>query len=158
MLVHQGDFVKVLFAPATQTSGATTSVSISRATYDYAIFDLILPVATATNSSAKWGVITIGEDDTTAVSNATNIVAFVGTTNTVTSATAGFVIPAQNDTSNAQITRLMVDCKGRKKNLFLTVQTGASHSTVAVVATLTRPEQLAAVDGKRGANTVTVIG
>lgn len=158
MILHQGDYVKMLFAPATQASGATTSVSISRANFDYAIFDLVLPVATATNSSAKWGAITLAEDDTTAVSNATNIVAFVGTTNSVTSATAGFVITAQNNTSDAQITRLFVDCKGRKKNLFLTIQTAASHSTVSVACTLTRPEQLAKNDTGRGANAVSVVG
>jgi hypothetical protein len=158
MIVHQGDFVQSLLAPGTVASGATTSARISRAFYDYAIIDLIFPAATATNSSAKWGVISIGEDDTTAVSNATNIVAFVGTTNSVTSATAGFVIPAQNDTTNPQILRMMVDCRGRKKNLFLTVQSASSHSTVAAVVTLTRPEQLAAIDSKRGVNIVTVIG
>ena len=158
MITLQGDYVQTLIAPATISSGATTSARINRANYNYAVIDLIMPAATSTvvTNAYKWLTLTLGEDDTTSISNATNITAFVGTTNS-TSAT-GFVIPAQNDTTNPQILRLMVDCKARKKNLFLTVMAPTTAAAVAVIAQLIRPEQLAAIDSKRGVNTVTVIG
>lgn len=158
MFHAESEKVVELLAPATVASGSTTSASVDRLGFDAARILVRLPAASATNSSAKWGVLQLSEADVTNVSSATSIVAFTGTTNSVTSSTAGFVIAAQNDTTNPQITEFCVTCVGRKRYLFLTVQSAASHSTTYGVATLARAEQTPATDAKRGPNSVSIIG
>src|SRR2546423_7888495 len=90
----------VILFNGTIASAATTSAMVDRLGFNYANINAIFTVATATNSSAKWGVLKIGESDTTAVSDAVNISGFIGTTNSTaaTGTAAEFVIPVQNNT------------------------------------------------------------
>lgn len=135
---------------ATQATSATTSHRIDTLGYRYASLETWLPKATATNSSAKWGVLKVTEGDLTSLTSASAIVKLTGTTNTVTDATNGYVIAAHNNTSIPQVTKLQLDLRGRKRYLFLTVQAPDSHSTVLIKAQLTRGDQTPDTDALRG--------
>lgn len=154
----QAEKTVVMFAAGTVSSGATTSAVVNRVNFDYAKFVVELVAATATNSSAKFLALGLSEADTSAISSATSIVAFTGTTNSVTSATAGFVIPAQNDTTNPLIVEFDVDLKARKEFLFLIVEGASSHSTIHALCTLSRAKVAPSVDSQRGTNLTSVIG
>jgi hypothetical protein len=143
---------KVVYAvhATTVATNATSSSRIDRMGFDYAAIDVVIPVATATNSSATFGTLKLMEGDSTASSSASNVTGFVGGTD--------FTVPVQNDTSNPLIARLLVDCRARKRYLFPIVQAPASHSTITVRAELGRAEQAPATDANRGSNVTTVIG
>lgn len=131
----------------TISTSATSSSRIDRLGFDYAAIDVIMPVATATNSSATFGTMKLTESDTTTF--ATTAVATGGT---------DFTIPVQNDTSNPAVMRFLVDCKARKRYLFVNLQAAASHSTVTVRAELVRAEQAPITDANRGTGITTWIG
>lgn len=159
MIFAQTQKIVELLAPATVSTSATTSASVDTLGFNYIEIIARLPAATATNSSAQWGVLQLLEADVTNISSATSIVAFTGTTNTVTSSTAGFVIQPQNNTSYPQIYNFLVTNTGsRKRYLFLEVQGAASHSTTYAAALLSRGEEVPGNDSQRGFNTVSVIG
>jgi hypothetical protein len=156
MISKQDEKVIVLQGPGTVSTSATASVKIDTLGFDYACIDNVFPVATATNSSAKWLALSLSESDATVFSNATSIAAFSGTTNS--SSSTGFVIAAQNDTTNPQVTRMLVDCRARKRYLFVTYEGGASHSTTVITASLQRSEIAPTADSQRGLNISSVIG
>lgn len=156
-MISAQDLKEVGLVMATASTSATASARIDTLGFRYCSVEGWLPKATATNSSAKWGVFKLTEADLTTVSSATAIVAFTGTTNTVTDATNGYVIAAHNNTSDPQATKLMVDLRGRKRYLFVTYQSDASHSTVCVKAQLSRPEEMPNTDAERGVG-VSAIG
>lgn len=145
---------RVVLANHTVATDATNSVVLDRLGFDYAVFHFNMRPATATNSSAKWGALKLMEADTTAISDATNISGFIGTTNStaVSSGTAvEFVIPAHNSTTVAgataqngggQTIRLCVDGRGRKRYLFAITQGAASHQTAVISADLYRAKEL----------------
>jgi hypothetical protein len=151
----QAEKVICLAGPGTVATGATASASVDTLGFDYCTFDFVLPAATATNSSAKWGVLQVLEADVTNFSSATSIAAMSGTTNTST--TGGFVIAPQNDTTNPQITRLFIDTRAHKRYLFVEYEAAASHSTSVVMAYLTRGNIPPAADAQRGFNVVSAI-
>ena len=139
----------------TVATSATASASVDTLGFDYTTFDFVLPPATATNSSAKWGVLQVLESDATVFSNATSITNMSGTTNST--AATGFVIQPQNDTTNYQVTRLFIDTKAHKRYLFVEYESAASHSTCAVMAYLERGNIPPAVDSQRGLNVNSVV-
>lgn len=157
MIQEQNAKVVMLHGPATAGTAATTSARIDTLGFRYCTVEGVLPKATATNSSAKWGVFKLTEADLTTVSSASALVTFTGTTNSVTDATNGYVIAAHNDTTLGQVTRLFVDCKARKRYLFVTFQAADSHSTVVVKCDLGRAEEMPNTDTKRGVG-VSAIG
>jgi len=157
MIYAQATKNVMLHGPATAATNATASARLDTLGFRYATIEAILPKATATNASAKWGVLKLTEADVTTVSSASALVAFTGTTNTVTDATNGYVIAAQNDTSLGQVTKLHVDCRARKRYLFVTYQAGDSHSTVVLKAELSRAEEMPNTDTERGVG-VSAIG
>jgi hypothetical protein len=57
----------VVLLNATIATNATTSAMVDRLGFDYAMINVVMPPATATNSSAKWTVLKLQESDTTAV-------------------------------------------------------------------------------------------
>lgn len=138
----------VIMTWATLSTSATSSSRVDRLGFEYADITVVMPVATATNSSAKWASCTILHGDSTAVSSATAVTALTGTTNSST--TSGFVIAAQNDTSNPQVTRLGVDCRGKGRYLFLQLQGAASHHTAYAIANLYTANELPDTDTKKG--------
>lgn len=140
---------------ATAATNSTSSVRVDRLGYDYAVMSISMPAATATNSSAKWGALTVSHGDSTAISSATAITSLTGST--ATSVTQGFAISAHNDTSNPSLTKLQVDCRGRGRYLFLTYQCAASHQTAFASYDLYRGQQAADTDTERNV-TQTVIG
>jgi hypothetical protein len=155
MIQKQCEKVVCIVAPGTVATGATASASIDTLGFEYCTFDAILPAATATNSSAKWGVLQVLEADVTNFSSATSIAAMSGTTNS--SSSTGFVIQPQNDTTNPQITRLFIDTKAHKRYLFVEYEAAASHSTSVVMAYLERGQTIPSVDSQRGLNVNSVI-
>lgn len=133
----------VLHGPATAATNATASARVDCLGFRWATIEATLPKATATNSSAKWGVLKVTDADTTTYVATNTYVALTGTTNTVTDATNGFVIGAQNDTSVGQVSKLHVDLRGSKKRyLFVVYQAADSHSTVLIKADLSRAETM----------------
>jgi hypothetical protein len=158
----------VVLLNQTIATNATTSAMVDRLGFDYGVIDIVMPPATATNSSAKWTVLKLQESDTTAVSDATNISGFIGTTNSTaaTTATAAeFVIPANNTTTagggtaasgGGQITQLDIDLRGRKRYLFLIAQANASHQTAVATAKLYRGEKIPVSVSERNVAAVAV--
>lgn len=140
---------------ATVATNATASQRVDRLGFDYAVFNITMPAATATNSSAKWGALTITQGDSTAISSGTAVTALTGTTNTST--TSGFVIQPNNNTSNPQTHSLHVDCRGKGRYLFITYQGAASHQTAFASVDLYRGAQAPDSDTERNV-ALTVVG
>ncbi len=132
----------VLLSPATIATNSTTSARVDTAGFKYVKIQCIHPTGSNASTSAQWGVCKLTEADVTSVSSGSAIVAFTGTTNTVTDATNGYVITSYNNSSTARITEFNVDCRGRKRYLFLTIQAPASVSTVCAIAHLSAAEQM----------------
>jgi hypothetical protein len=154
MIAAQNDKVIALAGPVTIATNAATTAVVDVRGFGYAVFDIALPPATATNSSAKFGVLTLTEGDTT--SSYAAATGFTGTTNS-TAAAGEFVLPVQNNTSVAAVHRLYVDLKNRKRYLKLSVQAPASHTTIYAQCRLSRAATAPDTDTERG-NTLTVIG
>ena len=132
----------MLHGPATAATSATASARVDTLGYRWCTIETILTKATATNSSAKWGVLKVTDADTTTYVATNTYVALTGTTNTVTDATNGFVIAAQNNTTDAQVGKLQVNLLGKKRYLFVVYQAADSHSTVVIKAELSRAEAM----------------
>lgn len=161
---------QVVFLNATVSTSATNSSMVDRLGFDYAMINVLMPPATATNSSAKWTVLKLQESDTTAVSDATNISGLIGTTNATaaTGTAAEFVIPANNTTTagggtastggGGQLIQLHDSRPTHKRYLFLISQAPASHQTAVAVATLFRGKQGPATDTNRNVAVSAVSG
>lgn len=145
----------VVLTWATLATNATSSSRVDRLGFDYADIKIIMPAATGTNSSAKWASCLISHGDSTAIASATAITSLTGTTNSST--TSGFVIQAQNNTSEPQVTRLGVDCRDKGRYLFVTLQGAASHQTAYVTADLYTANEHPDTDTKRNV-AVTKVG
>lgn len=143
----------VLVGPATVSSSATASVRMDTLGFKYCTIDAIGPVAssTTTTTNQRFAVLFVAQSDSTtyAVSNA--ISAFTGTTNTVTAATAQFLIVPNGDTSVGSVTKLGIDLRNnRGRYLFVVYQGLSSHSTVTIKAQLWRGDQMPSTDTERG--------
>lgn len=148
MLHKQAEKVVYMVGPnQTVATNATSSSRVDRLGFDYATIEVVMPVATATNSSATFASLKLTESDTTTAST-TAVSGFLGGTD--------FTIPTQNDTSNPQITRFNVNCTGRKRYLFVILQGAASHNNIVVKADLCQAEQMPATDAARGVTSSTV--
>jgi hypothetical protein len=139
----------------TIATNATAAYTIDRLGFDYAKVKVAMAPASATNSADEFVVLKLMEGDTSDVSSAANITDFVGTTNS--SATTGFVIQHHNSTANPQTHEFCVDCRGRKRYLFVVAQGDADNATIYVEAELSRAKQLPNSDTKRNV-ALTVIG
>jgi hypothetical protein len=147
-------FKHVTMLNGTIATDATASAMVDRLGYDYAIVNVTMRPATATNSSAKWTVLKLQHSDTTTASEATNISGFIGTTNSTAATTvsaAEFVIPANNTTTahgttaaagGGQVISLCKDLRGCKRYLFVNIQANASHQTANVSALLFKGEDM----------------
>ena len=142
-----------LFKAATMATSATASARADALGWSYFSVIAKMPTATATNSSAKWGVFTVYQGDTTAFTSATAVA--TGTTNS--SATAGgFVIGAQNNTSDPCY--LKVEGPLTCRYVFVSAQSADSHSTVSIDMRLTRPEQTPDTASEAGLATWYTVG
>lgn len=154
MLHSQNNKFVVLKAAGTIATNATNTAYFDARGWHYATIRCVMPVATATNSSAKWGVLKLRESDDT-TTTVTAISGFIGTTNStaVSTGTAQeFVIPAQNDTSNPQEVIFGLDLRSRKRYISVESQGGASHNTICILAQLSRGVESANTLAERGAN------
>lgn len=142
--------------PGTLATNAISSARIDTIGFRQLRVTFLDPVASASNQTNVWQVAKLTESDNSTVvaSNGSAIVAFTGTTNTVTDATNGYVIPAAYSgaasTSSGRVAiEMNVDLRGRKRYLLISAEPGAANSTVAVVAELTRAEEMPNTDTER---------
>jgi hypothetical protein len=167
MANKQSSFKHVTLLSGTIATDATASAMVDRLGYDYAVINVTMRPATATNSSAKWTVLKLQHSDTTTASEATNISGFIGTTNSTAATTvsaAEFVIPANNTTTafgttavgGGQTITLAKDLRGLKRYLFLNVQANASHQTANVSALLFKGEDFPTSTTERNVAAVVV--
>lgn len=156
-MIHHQDVKVVPLKVGTAATNATTHYTIDRLGYDLATIDVIQSPASATDSADKWVVLKVAHGDTTAVSSASDISAFVGST--ATSVTSGFVIATTSNTSSPTTHRLQIDCRYRGRYLFLIVQPDANNGAFAAVASLSRARQTPSSASDLGAiNFVTDLG
>lgn len=161
-MLHPQATKQVVLLNATVATDATNSSMVDRLGFDYAMVNVLMRPATATNSSAKWTVLKLKESDTTAVSDAVDVSGLIGTTNATAATTAGaveFVIPANNSTAagggtasaggGGQLIQLHDARPTHKRYLFLISQANASHQTAVAIATLFRGKQGPISDANR---------
>jgi hypothetical protein len=131
--------IKVLAGPDGSTAtNATSATYVDRLGFDHAVVDVIAAAAAATNSSAKWNVLKLlHSDDAT---NTTGITGASGTTNAV-AASGEFVLPAWNDTDDAQVVRFHVDCRSYGRYLHVSATPGATMTEFIVLANLYRSRE-----------------
>lgn len=135
----------------TAATNATTHFTIDRLGFDRATITVAQAAASATDSNDKFVVLKIAEGSGTAVSSASDIAAFVGSTNT--SVTSGFVINSYSGTASPGAVRLDVDCRNRQRYLFLIVQPDANANTLYVHAELSRAKADADTTTEQGVHT-----
>jgi hypothetical protein len=124
-----------LVGPVTVATNATASASVDLNTLGNPGVLLIkakMPVASATNASAKWTVLAFGASDTNTFSTNNTVSGLVGTTNT-TAAAGQFVLAANNNTAAGQDTVITVRNPGRYgRYWFVQYQGAASNNTIDI--------------------------
>lgn len=108
--------VVTIMGTGVTNAGTGTSV-IDRLGWDYVSLDLVLGTANVVSNIPT--VLKIAESDITDSTGYANVVAFTG--GTATSTSIGFVIPTVSDTTNPNVYRMNIDCRGRKRYLKLSV-------------------------------------
>lgn len=151
----QSNYAKelVLVGPGTIASNATASARIDTLGFKYCEIIAVGPIASSTTSTTnhRFSALYVSQGDSTAVSSATAIAAFTGTTNTVTAATAQFLIVPNADTSVGSAVKLGINLQNnRGRYLFVTYNGNSSHSTVCITAKLMQGDQGANTDSERG--------
>jgi len=138
-MIHAQDAYSVPLVTGTVATDATASASIAVAGYHYATIKAVLPVASATNASAKWTILKVQGGDA-ATGAWTDIIA--GTTN-ATAGTTQFVLVAHNNTSVKAEAKIHVNLINNPYGyLNVIYQAPASNSTVFIGAELTRADAL----------------
>jgi hypothetical protein len=113
----------------------TSATMVDTAGWKYAKYQIFYGNGTVTT---KANTIKVVESTDSNVSNAVDIVACTGTTNTVTSTSAGFVIPAQASSTVPHIYELNLALGGnRRRYLGLVVASGNTATVLANAAFLT---------------------
>lgn len=134
---------------ACKTLGSSTNGTFRVDTlgFNYCMLTFNTPVAAATNSSAQIAVLDINESDAAD----TNTVAVSGLAGTVgTAASSQFVIPVHNDTANPACVPLFINLNGRKRYLQISFTPGASNTSFAINAILSRAYQAPNTNAERG--------
>ncbi len=121
---------------ASNASALTNSFAIDRLGFDYVTIDAIHPPAATTSSSTQWVRLAVYEGTNTTPVTANVIIA--GTTNTTASA-GTFVIAAYNNSTVPRVTRMGINCIGRRRFLYVDYVPGtAAYTAVNIVAHLHR--------------------
>lgn len=120
---------------------ATSATTVDTLGFDYARIDVVINVASATNASAKWTACKLMHGTTTHVSNHTNVVGAVGTTN-ATATSSQFVLGVHNDTAIGGVTSFFVDCRKYERILRIEKQAAASYHSTANMITLSRAHNM----------------
>ncbi len=155
MSIHaQNTKVACLWGPGTTATNATASNYFDTKGWGYATVEVMVPPATATNSSAKMVALALTEGDTT--SSFAAFGTFTGTTNSTAAATE-FVLPVHNNTSIGAVHKFYIDLKARKRYIKVAATPGASHTTISGKAELSRGKTAPDTDTERGV-IVSVIG
>lgn len=128
MIHGQNDYEKVLTTPQSVATNATATGEIDTRGYNYAIFTVIRD--SAADVTNKPTTLKIEEGDTTSSYSA--ITALTGG-----SSTGNFTIPAAS-TNSAQLYRICVDLKGRKRYLKTSLTSGGAANISAITCRLTR--------------------
>lgn len=147
MIFAQATKTIPLLPPGALGTAATATAIIDTLGYDYLTVEVVQGASVATNSSARWTSLFLSEGDTTTAASSVNIPAFVGTTNT--SATSGFVIQPNNNTTNGIVQKLFVSLPGRRRYVFLNAQPHLTNNAVYAKAELSRAEQSPITDANR---------
>lgn len=148
MIEAQNSKVVVVLGPVTAATNADSTNYFDALGFDYAVVDVAVPPATATNSSAKLQVLAFTEGDTTS-SFAAWTGTFTGTTNSTAAATE-FVLPVHNNTSIGGIHRFYIDLRARKRYIKIADRPAASHTIVYASVSLSRGEIAPDTDTERG--------
>ncbi len=119
----------VVIKPASVATNATSTGNIDRLGYDYAAIDIVLDSQSSTTS--KPAVLKLSESDDTVATNFADITAFTGGTST-----GNFTIP--NASAAANIVRMNVDCRARKRYLKVSLTPGDAAQIACVTANLSR--------------------
>lgn len=120
----------------TAATDATAAYTIDRQGFDYCTINVTQSAASATNSADKLVVFKVAHGATTAVSSASDITAFTGSTNT--SVTAGFVIAPSSNTASPTTQRLAINCTNKERYLFLILHPDANNGALYAEAQLSR--------------------
>ena len=127
-------------APGTVATNATASQRVDTLGYARARVTILLPAATATDSTNKLSALALNAGDSTTYAATNDISGYVGTTNsTATSGT--FVIPNYTNTSTGGRYVLDLPMPPNGRYLFLRYQAAASHSNVAAICQLYNGDQ-----------------
>lgn len=132
MIHMQNVKIDRVIKPASHASNATASGSIDTKGYSYLTLHWVMDSATATTKPTKMAV---SEGDMT--SSFASVAAFTGTTNTVTSTSAGWLIPAAS-TSATQSVKMDIDLRKRKRYLKVEWTPGTPTRPSAVIGYLSR--------------------
>lgn len=128
----------VISVPASTASSATQTVQIDTKGFDQCDVAVITGTASATTAPLT---LKVTESDATVISNATTFSPFLGGTD--------FTIAARADTNSAVAAHFSVDCRARKRYLFVSYCPGTT--AVAVIhATLSRPDSAPDTTTERG--------
>ena len=117
---------RIVVAPATGDTSATTTAWIDTLGYDYA--QVILTLATGVTTASTFSALSIGEAETTSATSVSDIAGLDGSTSTA--ATTGFVIPKNVTTSGTvvgSLLRLNIDTRSRKRYLRLSATPGTTN-------------------------------
>ena len=136
-------------APGTVASNATATQRVDTLGYKRARVTILLPAATATDSTNKLSALALNAGNSTTYASTNDITGYVGTTNTT--ATSGtFVIPNYTNTSNGGRYVLDVAIPPNGRYLFLRYQAAASHSTIAAICQLYNGDQAPDTNAEAG--------
>lgn len=119
MISGQNDKGLIVIAYASIATSATTTAQIDTLGYGYCTIDIMYDSSATPSNTPR--VMTLAEDDTTVVTNFTDITEFVGGT--------AFTIPVM--TASAQMVRFNVDLRGRKRYLELSLNASAGAALIA---------------------------
>lgn len=149
-MIPSQDVKVVAFELGTIATNATSSASVDTRGYEHARVLVLHNKAAATNSSAKWTSLQLGQATTTHISNATAISGATGTTNATASSTE-FVLPAHNDNANPCVIAFEVPLANKERYLHVKAQAAKDYNTVSYVAILSRGKTSPNTDAESGA-------
>lgn len=129
----------ICLLPTSITNGATaTSLQVDTLGFDHVQIAVMAPTSNATTRPLT---LRLTESDDTVLTNFAGITQFTGTSNTVTSTSAGFVIPlARTATTRLPFAVFNVSTKYRKRYLTLEYS-GTTTQIVSAIAILSRAAQ-----------------
>lgn len=113
----------IVLAPVSSTNGETHTGIIDTLGYDFLTLDVFTTTSDSTANNPS--VLKLTEGDTNAISSASAITEFTG------DGAGGFTIPLA-DTDTPWLVKFNVDCRARKRYLFLSISPTTTQTLSAV--------------------------